>query len=136
MKPFNLEEAKAGIPVCTRNGDDVIILDFNRKDLKEAEWKKPIVAKVEIKQMDGDSFERVYEYSADGRLYADLETGSDLMIKTQMAKMYVNYYKTGDDSFYIEGFSGKEDARVSAESFVNTTKGGKYIRTEEIMFDI
>ena len=31
MKPFNLEEAKAGAPVCTRDGKDVVIIDYNYK---------------------------------------------------------------------------------------------------------
>lgn len=30
-KPFNLEEAKAGRPVCTRNGQEVRIICFNAK---------------------------------------------------------------------------------------------------------
>ena len=29
MKPFNLEEAKNGKPVCTRCGNNVEIIDFN-----------------------------------------------------------------------------------------------------------
>lgn len=29
-KPFNLEEAKAGRPVCTRNGQEVRIICFNK----------------------------------------------------------------------------------------------------------
>ncbi|MBQ5900488.1 MAG: hypothetical protein IIW86_01360, partial [Clostridia bacterium] len=29
MKPFNLEEAKAGKPVCTRNGNPAKIIDFD-----------------------------------------------------------------------------------------------------------
>ena len=32
MKEFNLEEAKAGKPVCTRDGKDVRILCFDRKE--------------------------------------------------------------------------------------------------------
>ena len=32
MKPFDLEEAKAGKPVCTRAGYPVRIVDFNVKD--------------------------------------------------------------------------------------------------------
>lgn len=32
MKPFNLEEAKAGKPVCTRDGYDARILCFDAKN--------------------------------------------------------------------------------------------------------
>lgn len=32
MKPFNLEEAKAGKPVCNRMGNDVRIICDNKKD--------------------------------------------------------------------------------------------------------
>jgi hypothetical protein len=41
MKPFNLEEAKAGKPVCTREGSQVKILEF---DFPDDEY--PIVGRV------------------------------------------------------------------------------------------
>ena len=43
-KPFNLEEAKAGRPVCTRNGQEVRIICFNAKRMPETvlKYTKPL----------------------------------------------------------------------------------------------
>lgn len=44
MKPFNLEEAKVGKPVCTRNGRRVEIISFDDHQIPNM----PILAKVFI----------------------------------------------------------------------------------------
>ena len=46
-KPFNLEEAKAGRPVCTRNGQEVRIICFNAKRMPETvlKYTKPLKVK-------------------------------------------------------------------------------------------
>lgn len=56
MKPFNLEEAKAGKPVCTRDGRKarIICFDLNNKNF-------PIVAIINC-----DTEENVYQYNIDG----------------------------------------------------------------------
>lgn len=48
FKPFNLEQAKAGKPVCTRDGRKARIICFNAKTLCDY----PIIALVE----NSDSF--------------------------------------------------------------------------------
>ncbi len=53
MKDFNLEDAKAGKPVCTRDGKKVKIIYFNR--ISEF---YPIVALV--KHEGGDEFVQTY----------------------------------------------------------------------------
>ena len=50
MKPFNLEEAKAGKPVCTRDGRKVRIICFDRKD------NTPIVEILQCVHNDGKCF--------------------------------------------------------------------------------
>ena len=50
MKPFNLEEAKAGKPICTKDGNEARIIIFDKK----GEYK--IVGLIEYK----DSEEIVY----------------------------------------------------------------------------
>ena len=67
MKPFNLEEAKAGKPVCMRDGRKVEILKF---DL--ALDRYPLVAVV--KRVNGS--ETVDQFTADGKYYADDQTDS------------------------------------------------------------
>lgn len=59
MKPFNLEEAKAGKPVCTRDGRNARIICF---DLKHEYF--PLIALID----DGDR-ELVSRFCADGRIY-------------------------------------------------------------------
>lgn len=56
MKPFNLEEAKAGKPVCTRDGRKarIICFDLNNKNF-------PIVAIINC-----DTEENAYQYDIDG----------------------------------------------------------------------
>ena len=60
MKPFNINLAKQGKPVCTRDGHDVRIVCFDRID-----DELPIVALV--KRDDGT--EIVTFYDANGRYY-------------------------------------------------------------------
>lgn len=58
-KEFDLELAKAGFPVKTRNGEKVRILCFDRIA------STPIVALVKIR----DTLEKVYQYYNNGRCY-------------------------------------------------------------------
>lgn len=70
MKPFDLEAAKAGKPVRTRDGRKVRIICFDRKDVR------PIVAL--IKSDNGD--EGVYYYYADGLNLNNYPSVFDLMM--------------------------------------------------------
>lgn len=71
MSPFNLEEAKAGKPVCTRNGKPVRIIEFNMKD-----EKFPIVAII------GGDKEEVGTFTLQGTYYISIENPRDLMMTT------------------------------------------------------
>lgn len=70
LKPFNLEEAKAGKPVCTREGKPVRILCF---DLRGANY--PIVAAVL-----SDTGEALISYDEQGRHRHNEESEDDLMM--------------------------------------------------------
>lgn len=48
MKPFNLEEAKAGAPICTRDGRKARIICYDRKDIDY-----PIIALIDS-ESDGE----------------------------------------------------------------------------------
>lgn len=52
MKPFNLEEAKVGKPVCTRNGRRVEIISFENPSNNNY----PILAKVFFGKDDYEEF--------------------------------------------------------------------------------
>lgn len=67
LKPFDLEAAKSGKPVCTRSGKSARIICF---DVKGA--KHPIIALVKE-----DEYERVCSYMLDGKRFKDEEEWSD-----------------------------------------------------------
>lgn len=84
MKPFNLELAKAGRPVCTRDGHDARIICFDKKD-KECH----ICALI-----DNGKTEYVYVYDNDGCVFgSDGQCVEDLMMKsTKKKEGWINIY--------------------------------------------
>lgn len=89
MKPFNLEAAKAGNPVCTRDGRKARIICF---DLKNDEY--PIVAAVE-----NDSSETLFSYTTNGEIADGIESDKDLMMLPEKKEGWVNIYKEGIDQY-------------------------------------
>lgn len=86
MKPFNLEEAKSGKPVCTRDGRPVRILCF---DFITPE-NNPIIGLVKINEKQ----EGVLFYNLDGKCQNhDL----DLMMVSEKREGWVNIYRYGDN---------------------------------------
>lgn len=73
MKPFNLEEAKVGKPVCTRNGRRVEIISFENPSNNNY----PILAKVFFGK---DNYEE-FTFTESGTFFiADKESEADLMM--------------------------------------------------------
>ena len=64
MKEFDLEKAKAGAPVCTRDGRParIICWDYQEYGKQEADEKFPIIALVKE-----DKGERAYTYRESGK---------------------------------------------------------------------
>lgn len=85
MKEFNLEEAKAGKKVCTRDGRPARIVCWD----KAGEY--PIVALVSIQDRTGKT-ERVVSYTIDGRCYISQQDVSDLMMACEKKEGWVNLY--------------------------------------------
>lgn len=82
MKQFNLEQAKAGKAVCTRDERDVEIIKHDLKDNEQL----PIVAV--IKNSDGNEFVRCF--SRDGK---HNDNGIlDLMMKAEKKEGWLNLY--------------------------------------------
>lgn len=72
MKPFNLEEAKAGKPVCTRDGRRVEIISFDNPNNGS-----PILARVFSDNTDYNDF----MFTQEGYFFNDnREFGADLMM--------------------------------------------------------
>ena len=86
MKEFNLEEAKAGKPVCTRDGEKARILAF---DLNGYDGLS-IVAAITHK----DGCEATYEFCSNGQIYQDSITPIDLMMYTEKKQGWINVYKS------------------------------------------
>lgn len=98
MKPFNLEEAIAGKPICTRKGLPTRILDTNLKGSR-----CPIVVAVL-----SDDREYVRCYAKDGKLFSTLETEDDLVMAPKEHVGWINIYENNRSSRNI--YKTKADA--------------------------
>lgn len=74
MTPFDLEKAKLGAPVCTRDGHDVVGVEF----LEKGSYR--IDATVKFYDEYGPYFFK-YRYLSDGSYIKGIETVYDLMMK-------------------------------------------------------
>lgn len=81
LKPFNLEAAKEGNPVCTRDGRKVRIICFDR------DWDTNIVALVA-----GPLGEEVHYYWSNGKVDYDEQNDDDLMMLPEKKEGWVNVY--------------------------------------------
>ena len=86
MKEFNLELAKAGHPVQTKNGKNARIICFDAKYTCY-----PIVALVEM-----NGFEKVSLYTNEGKRHTDLERDLDLIMALEKHEGWVNVYRDAD----------------------------------------
>ena len=112
MKNFDLELAKAGNPVCTRDGKPARIICF---DLKGTDY--PIAAVV----VDGD-VEAVSQYTNKGEYYENSKDDSDLIMATEKKEGWINIYYGQHCSANI--YKTKNEALEH--------KCGKYITTIKI----
>ena len=87
LKPFDLEAAKAGKPVCTRDGRKVRIICF------DAECNKPIVALIYVCNK-----ETVFQYLKSGRFFVDQIDKYDLMMLPRKKEGWLNIYKDFEDT--------------------------------------
>lgn len=95
MKPFNLEEAKAGKPVCTRDGDPARIVCFDKKSETH-----PIGALVDD---DGAGDETFLTFKLDGRYMLDDECNSvyDLFMAEVKHTGYTALYKCANGELVL-----------------------------------
>lgn len=106
LKPFNLEEAKQGKPVCTRDGRKARIIAFDRR-LFYKNVSYPILALVE--RSDGE--DDVCGYNEKGKVLIEdgAEYKDDLMMLPEKKEGWVNVYQGGKlDADYL--YPSKEDA--------------------------
>lgn len=118
FKPFDLEAAKTGKPVCTRDGRKARIICF------DAKCNKPIVALI----YDCNK-ETVLQYLENGRFFVDQIDKYDLMMFPQKKEGWVNVYKSYNVGKKIPCMASiyptKEEAKKSSVvgfDYVDTVK--------------
>lgn len=115
MKPFNIEEAKAGKPVCTREGEPARVICWNKKDKTY-----PIVALVGKEEF-------LSTYTEEGLCEKGKEGKTDLMIASEKHEGWVNLYrsdsgKVGSGSKIFKSESEAKQGRSGDERYVTTIK--------------
>ena len=86
MKEFDLELAKAGYPVCTRDGRSARVICY---DCKHPIY--PLIGLVGCK--NGEEY--VLSYTEKGELIEGLTYGADLMMANVKKEGWINIYKGG-----------------------------------------
>lgn len=113
MKPFDLEAAKAGKPVCTRDGRKVRIICWDKKGLV------PIVALIEH-----ENSEIFLAYYNNGRHTIRERSDNDLMMLLEKKEGWVNVYNSlGVITFSHNPYDTKEEAmKDKGKYYVDTVK--------------
>ena len=113
MKPFDLEAAKAGKPVCTRDGRKarIICFDLNNKNF-------PIVAIINC-----DTEENAYQYDIDG-VCDEHDNNLNLMMSHEKKEGWVNLCKNNyGDTLAVGVFPNREEAVSNCPpSYLGTIK--------------
>lgn len=124
LRPFNLEEAKQGKPVCTRDERKARIICFDRIN---GDYYKIVAC---VTAFDGD-FEEVLFYGIDGYIVdSQNPKDEDLMMLPEKKVGWINVYKGGKlDADYI--YPNKADA---VENIFQPMKD-KYIDTIRVEWE-
>ena len=85
LKPFDIQKAREGKPVCTRDGHKARIICFDKKGVY------PIVALVN----DYNEEEYIKNYDEFGKKFIGGETSDDLMMLPEKRIGWINIYKGG-----------------------------------------
>ena len=113
LKPFDLEAAKAGKPVCTRDGRKARIISF---DLNNKNF--PIVAIINC-----DTEENAYQYDIDG-VCDEHDNNLNLMMSPEKKEGWVNLCKNNyGDTLAVGVFPNREEAVSNCPpSYLGTIK--------------
>ena len=119
LKPFDLEAAKAGKLVCTRDGRNARIICFDRR-LFYKNVSYPILALVECSDGEDD----VCGYNEKGKVLIEdgAEYKDDLMMLPEKKEGWVNVYKGG--LLDTKSYPTKKEAfdKACPEGYVDTVK--------------
>ena len=120
LKEFDLEAAKAGKPVCTRDGAKARIICFDAKS------DAPIIALITT----DDGTEIAFDYLSDGTFFNSENPDNDLIMLPEKKEGWVNVYRdcdganiTKDDNIYSSKDAAIGSAQViDRDNYVATTK--------------
>ena len=118
MKPFDIELAKAGHPVCTREGEPVRIVCYDRNNTKY-----PIMALI-----DKGEYENYCSYTIEGKFSNNQEEiGNDLFMSPVKKEGWINIYKelNSDHVFtspVYKTLDEANEARDMSDIFLGTSK--------------
>lgn len=121
MKEFDLEKAKAGHPVCTRDGHEARIICFDRKN------DSPIVALVEDSGIESTfCYDNMGRYSDDGK-----ECSYDLFMESVKQEKWINIYDSNRHLFTGGSlYDSKKEAEANAEKDKETYLYYKTVKVE------
>ena len=117
FKPFDLQAAKAGKPVCTRDGRKARIICFDR------DWDMRIVALV-----SDPLGESVHYYLSNGKVDFDKQNDEDLMMLPERKEGWVNIVRGSNGNPHMGRgiFTSKEEAgnaiKVFSDNLIDTVK--------------
>ena len=114
LKPFDIQKAREGKPVCTRDGRKVRVLCYDFKQNEEY----PILVAVE----DKDGKERAMLYSNGGISEIYKSRNYELAMLLEKKERWVNVYKGG--LLNTKYYSSKEEAvsKASQTDYIDTVK--------------
>lgn len=130
LRPFNLEQAKAGKPVITRDGRSVRIICFDREG-----YDATIIGL--IKQEVGDK-EEIGTWNTSG-IYFDVSSPNDLFMAPTKITKWFNIYKDEEHSFRLGtrlGYSTKEAATKGRICSIIENENENYITTIPIEIEV
>ena len=126
LKPFDLEAAKAGKPVCTRDGRKARIISFDRHG-----EDCPIIALV-VDSKNAEC-EEVIDYTLDGICNENIINHNkyDLMMLPQKKEGWVNIYKSDNNKYSaLLGSAYVYKTKVEAELNFDKDNGLAIVKIE------
>ena len=111
MKVFDINMARQGAAVCTRNGNKARIICFDRKHSN----RSPIIALVEI---EGEEY--VKAYTEDGAYTGMEDSIYDLMMAPVKKKVWINFYKTKYDNILSDQITWNSKKEAEQNKGVKT----------------
>ena len=126
LKPFDIQKAKAGKPVCTRDGRKARIICFDRID--STGCNLPIVALIQCEET-----EVLRLYRNDGKRDVKVDLALDLMMLPEKKKGWVNVMEGTAGKVYVGNniYRTEDEAKEGASRFTSKLIASVPIEWEE-----